>query len=312
MYVDYKENKGFRLLSIYERLNKGELVSKEGLAREFGVTTKTIQRDIDDLRAYLSEIHSFENDTTIKYDRSKGKYCLMRFERECVTNEEVLSICKIMLESRAFNKFEIDTLLSKLLSQVTPNDRKHVEDIILNEKFCYVPPLHGKALISVVWELSQYIASKEVICISYKRKDGVQTERNIKPVAIMFSEYYFYLIAYMADGSKAYPTVFRVDRIEKLLSTKEIFKVPYKEKFNEGEFRKKVQFMHSGALRTVVFEYKGKSIEAVIDRLPTARILNETKGTFTVSAKVYGTGIDMWLRSQGGNVKIIGLDEDEI
>lgn len=63
--------------------------------------------------------------------------------------------------------------------------------------------------------------------------------------------------------------------------------------------------MFSGEVRTVVFEYKGESIEAVLDRLPTARVLNETNGIFTVSAEVYGTGIDMWLRSQGENVKII-------
>lgn len=305
MYIDYKGNKGFRLLSIYERFNKGELLTKENLAHEFGVTVKTIQRDIDNLRAYLSEMHFFEGEATIKYDRSKGGYYLMRFEREWFTNGEVLSICKVLLESRAFNKSELDTLISKLLSQVTPNDRKHIEDIILNEKFCYVPPMHGTALIELIWELSQYITSKEVISITYKRKDGIQTERLIKPVSIMFSEYYFYLVAYMADGSKDYPTVFRIDRIEKHKSTNEHFDTPYKEKFNEGEFRKRVQFMYSGELRTVVFEYKGKSIEAVKDRLPTARILNETNGTFTVSAEVYGTGIDMWLRSQGENVKII-------
>ena len=81
MYIDYKGNKGFRLLSIYERFNKGELLTKENLAHEFCVTVKTIQRDIDDLRAYLSEMHFFEGEATIKYDRSKGGYYLMRFER---------------------------------------------------------------------------------------------------------------------------------------------------------------------------------------------------------------------------------------
>ena len=48
----FKENKGFRLLNIYERLNKGETVNKEKLAGEFGVSPKTIQRDLDDLRAH--------------------------------------------------------------------------------------------------------------------------------------------------------------------------------------------------------------------------------------------------------------------
>ena len=66
MQLDYKGNKGFRLLNIYERLNKGETVSKETLASDFGVSAKTIQRDIDDLRAYLAETHFDEYDTSIK------------------------------------------------------------------------------------------------------------------------------------------------------------------------------------------------------------------------------------------------------
>ena len=60
MLLDYKGNKGFRLLNIYERLNKGEVVNKETLADDFGVSLKTIQRDIDDLRAYLAETHFTE------------------------------------------------------------------------------------------------------------------------------------------------------------------------------------------------------------------------------------------------------------
>lgn len=60
--LDYHGNKGFRLLSIYERLNKGELIYKTQLANNFNVTSKTIQRDLDDLRAYLAETHFAEGE----------------------------------------------------------------------------------------------------------------------------------------------------------------------------------------------------------------------------------------------------------
>ena len=49
------ENKGARLLDMYERLRHGEVISKKELAEFYGVTVKTIQRDIDELRAYLVE-----------------------------------------------------------------------------------------------------------------------------------------------------------------------------------------------------------------------------------------------------------------
>ena len=134
--IDYNGNKGFRLLSIYEMLNKGELITKLSLAAQFNVTEKTIQRDIDDLRAYLADTHFAEGEVSIKYDRVRGGYFLVRMEREWLSNQEVLAVCKILLESRAFCKEELSPLLSKLLMQVSPNERKQVEDMIRNEQFC--------------------------------------------------------------------------------------------------------------------------------------------------------------------------------
>ena len=95
--IDYNGNKGFRLLSIYERLSKGAFLNKASLASDYGVGEKTVQRDIDDLRAYLAEEHQFESEVAIKYDRLKQGYCLVRFEREWLTNDEVLALCKILL-----------------------------------------------------------------------------------------------------------------------------------------------------------------------------------------------------------------------
>ncbi len=193
----------------------------------------------------------------------------------------------------------------KLLAQVTPNNRKQVGELIQNEQFHYVPLQHGKKLFAAIWELSQYITNKEMIRIAYSRQDATEREHEVKPVAIMFSEYYFYLIAYMADGCKDFPTVFRIDRIGRFQGTGVQFRIPYRDKFNDGEFRKRVQFMYSGELRKVKFEYSGPNVEAVLDRLPTTEVLAEKDGVYIITAEVFGKGVDMWLRSQGEYVKII-------
>lgn len=305
METNYNGNKGFRLISIYERLNKGEILSKTRLAKDYNVTEKTVQRDIDDLRAYIAEAHYTERDTAIEYSKIKKGYQLVRFEREWLTNEEVVAMCKILLESRALKKEELVQLITKLLSQVTPNDRTLVDEIIKSELHHYVPLKHNKALLSPIWALSQFILRNEIISFSYTRKDGIDKQHVVKPVAIMFSEYYFYLIAFMADDSKKFPTVFRIDRIGNIKGTETKFVVPYRDKFNDGEFRKRVQFMFSGELRRVMFEYNGPSIESVLDRLPTAEILSEQNGTYTVKVEAYGDGIDMWLRSQGDKVHVV-------
>ena len=305
MHIDFNGNKGFRLLSMHERLNKGELIKKAELATQYGVTEKTIQRDIDDLREYLACTHYDEGEVAIAYDRNRLGYYLVRMEREWLTNEEVLAVCKILLESRAFCKDELDGLIKKLLVQVNPNDSKLVKKLIGNEHYYYIPLRHGKKLLAKIWDISQYITKQEALRIVYNRQDGVKREHQVNPVAIMFSEFYFYLIAYMADGCKGFPTIFRIDRIGTFQGTGVKFRIPHRDKFDDGQFRKRVQFMYSGELRRVKFEYSGPSIEAVLDRLPTAEILSKKDGCYTIYAEVYGNGIDMWLKGQGEKVEVL-------
>jgi hypothetical protein len=109
----------------------------------------------------------------------------------------------------------------------------------------------------------------------------------------------------MADDSKDFPIVFRIDRTTDIKGTGQKFSIPYKNKFNEGDFRKRVQFMYSGSLQTVIFEYCGDSAEAVLDRLPTAEVIYKADGIYTIKAEVYGNDINMWIRSQGENIKMI-------
>lgn len=103
----------------------------------------------------------------------------------------------------------------------------------------------------------------------------------------------------------SYPTIYRIDRIQKLVVRDECFHVTYADRFQEGEFRKRVQFMYGGRLKKVKFKYSGLSVEAVLDRLPTAKILEENAGEYIISSEVFGDGIDMWLKSQGDAIQII-------
>ena len=125
----------------------------------------------------------------------------------------------------------------------------------------------------------------------------------------MFSEYYFYLTAFLEDKTNfenpddSYPTIYRVDRIKAFKVLDEHFSIPYAGRFEEGEFRKRIQFMYGGKLQQIRFKYTGPSIEAVLDRLPTAEVIRQDDEGWVVSAEVFGKGIDTWLRSQGDYIE---------
>ena len=68
----------------------------------------------------------------------------------------------------------------------------------------------------------------------------------------------------------------------------ERFHIPYSSRFEEGEFRKRIQFMYGGKLQKVKFKYTGPDIDAILDRLPTAQVLDEIDEGYIVSAEVFG------------------------
>lgn len=82
MEMNFKENKGFRLLEMYERLKKGEYVVKAKLAEDYAVSEKTIQRDIDDLRAFLMQNQYEGSEVDIRYSKAKNAYHLVQRRSE--------------------------------------------------------------------------------------------------------------------------------------------------------------------------------------------------------------------------------------
>ena len=306
-----------RVLAIYSKLLGGYLVNKAEEAQNYGVNERTIQRDIDDIRNFLeSDVNNTGVINSILYDRIEKGYRLEQIYQLKLTNGEILAICKILLDSRALLKDEMLDVLTKLISCCVPEkNQKLVTDLIRNEEFHYVEPRHKTKFIDTMWKIGQAIRSCHFIEIDYERsKDKVIVTRKVKPVAIMFSEYYFYVTAFIDDEevkkdfdvlNDSFPTIYRIDRIKRLKVLNEGFQIPYSSRFEEGEFRKRVQFMHGGKLQKITFKYSGYDIDAILDRLPTAKIISEDDGKYLIEAEVFGSGIDMWMKSQGDFVERI-------
>lgn len=307
------EAKSARMLAVYSRLVNGEILKKAELAKQYHITERSVQRDMESLRCFFSEQMLMQD---VIYDSREKGYRLVDSVPKGLTNSEVLAVCKILLESRSMRRDEMIPILDKLIECCVPaENRKAVSDLVANEKFHYIEPHHGKSVLRGLWEIGQAIQKKHILEIDYEKLGSPDAvHRVIEPVGLLFSEYYFYLAAFIRNIDKKaefdnpgdlFPTIYRLDRIREFRDTGEHFVVPYASRFKEGEFRKRVQFMYGGKLRQIKFRYTGLSIEAVLDRLPTAQILQQDADGWTVAAEVFGSGIDMWLRSQGDTVTLL-------
>ena len=314
---EIKNDKIQRILGIYTKLIEGKTVKKEEEVQRYKVNPRTIQRDIQDITAFL------ERDdlntgiiNSIIYDTKARGYRLQYNNVYKLSPQQILAICKILLDSRAFVKEEMTEIIDKLIhSSVVKDDQPQVEKLIQNEEEHYVELQHKTRFLNKMWDIGQAIQNQNYIEIEYRRSDNEIKKRRLKPVAIMFSEFYFYLTAFIDDeelranfevANDSYPTIYRIDRIKSLkVFDDSHFRIPYGSRFEEGEFRKRVQFMYGGKLQTVRFKYKGSSIEAVKDRLPTAEIEKYEDGVYTVRAEVFGKGIERWIRGQGDAVEVL-------
>lgn len=309
-----------RLLAMYAQLAEGKPLYKAREAVKYNCSLRSIQRDIEDLRSFFAD----RSETTgvvqeLIYDRKLNAYRLVPPLRNLLTNDETFAVLKVLLESRSLTKTELFPILEKLISCcVPPDNRRQVTDLIANEKYHYVEPRHKKEILEKMWNLSAAIRAHKEIKITYMRQSGDDVSRVLKPVGIMFSEFYFYLVGFIDKENQLekikfevendpFPTIYRIDRIKEYAVTDRHFNVPYQNRFEEGEFRKRVQFMYGGKLQKIKFWYKGPSVEAVLDRLPTAKILQHDGNVYLISAEVFGKGINMWLRSQGDMVKVVEI-----
>ena len=304
--------KNQRILDIYLRLLNNREVNRKKLAQEYEVSERSIHRDISDLRTFLLSTNAFSE---IIYDDKTNGYILQNEDNQKLTNSEILAVCKILLDSRAFLKTEMTGIIDKLIKQCVPKESYlKVSKLIENEKFHYMELQHKKEFLGSLWEIGEAVQKHLKIEIEYERLDKVIVKRTILPVGIMFSEYYFYVLAHIDDINKekhfenkddVFPTIYRIDRIQSFKILEEHFPIPYKDRFEEGEFRKRVQFMTGGKLKKIKFKYFGNSLEAVLDKIPTAQVIDEIENGYLISAEVFGNGIDKWILSEGKNIEVL-------
>lgn len=315
--MEFDNSKSNRILEIYQLFLQGKIVDKQTLANRYCVNVRSIQRDIDSIRSFLEE-QATQNGffQYIEYDKKEKGYRLVTKEATHLTEGEMLAICKILIESRAFSKDDMISLLNRILNlSLLPKAKEQVESLVANELFHYLDPSHPSINTQYLWDIATAIKEQRILEITYCRmnkKDVVS--RKISPVGILFSEYYFYLMGVIGDSETRkdfekkddiFPTIYRIDRIKELRVQEEHFYVPYSERFQEGDYKNRIQFMYGGSLETIEFEYYGPSIESIQDKLPTAIVSRKENGEYVVKAEVFGSGILMWLLSQGSNVRVL-------
>ncbi|WP_333637320.1 WYL domain-containing protein, partial [Ligilactobacillus animalis] len=199
-------------------------------------------------------------------------------------------------------KKETDHLLGALNDNLTPAEQKELNWIIKNEQSNYVELQHTKALLQILWEFSNYIVKHRLLNIVYTRQDKKQVTHTILPKAIIFSDYYFYVVSYSQDAEK--DLFFRLDWIIDYTPLEKKAGHSQNLRYEDGKLRQNIQYMTPGELITITFEFSG-TVEAALDRFPNSKVIKKLADSVVIEAETIDQGAMMWLLSQGKRVKVL-------
>ena len=300
-----KYSKTDRLLRIFLSGLRGGGIKTAELAEKFGVSKKTINRDIADIRAFLDCSREFTGNMELVYSRKAGAFYFKN--DEFLKSSELFAFMKILIGTRALSKLDLLGIKAKLRKFTSLDERVLLDKLVSDELYYYDEiKFYCRSLIDNLWQISRAIDSGKEITITYYKMDHSQITRRIRPVAVSFSEFYFYVFAYHENDEETARRNYRLDRITDIVIHRERLINSIPKGFSEGVYRRENRFMFPGKTRAIRFEFSGPSVQAVLDRLPTAKLIElDPGGKAVIEAKVSGDGIKMFLLSQGSWVKVL-------
>lgn len=190
MENSFRTDKITRILSLYQRLMNGEHIDKESFSLEHNINGRTFDRDIQDIRMFLSD--SFSQSELI-FDSETGLYRLTGERPEYMDRVEVTIIAKVLLSSKTLREDEMKGLFHSLLSVVSNSDQKIIKQYLRQNADEYVSDIHF-ALIKLLGDLYGTIQAGWDIELFLRDDIRGQVKRMVSPLEISIFDSRFCLI----------------------------------------------------------------------------------------------------------------------
>jgi len=199
-----------RMLLLYSKLIRGEPVNKVSFCMETESNERSFDRDIEDVRLYLSESFSTEE---VIYNRSNNCYFLSGIAKQELEMTEYRFLERLIIQSGLLRKDELIGLLSILASNTTrPSECLRMME---SHTMGYAE-LISAPLLKMHDDILTMIANQSVIEIKYHDIDEKIRSYRIIPYDIQFIDGQMYMMAFedMNDNDNKSTKYFKLERIE--------------------------------------------------------------------------------------------------
>lgn len=200
-----------RVLTLFWQLYKGTRINKASFCFEMNVAPRTFDRDIEDIRIFLSENYSGQD---IIFDRISNTYYMTGVTNKVLTEVEYTAIIAILLGSRALRRDEMEGFI-RTLGKMTERLGSGTENEIKQMCRQYNGDIHKNAILKMQWDLFQCIKRRLVIRIQYLDESYREGEKaEVVPYRIFFVGNSFKLEAIDLEGGTNEYCVERIESFE--------------------------------------------------------------------------------------------------
>ena len=185
-----------RVLMLYQSLMKGNIVYKASYSVDFDVSERSFDRDIQDIRLFLSD--SFSGLELIYDEKQRGYYIKNLAEKREIAIGECYILTKLLLDSRPLRTDDQSEIVKIMLSQLPRQSRNRVLPVLQHTP---APPERlDKASVKLVEDLLYSIERKDKIALQFSAE-----YRSVSciPYSVEFRNRNAYLVAWSLEHPQA-------------------------------------------------------------------------------------------------------------
>ena len=287
-------DKNSRMLGLYHQLIAGKHIDKQSYCVENEITERSFDRDIEDVRLFLCEEHSY---CELIYDRNSRSYYLTHTIGKSLPGELTLYLADVIFSQKNLSEDEMNGMLLSLL-EVTDIYRCTDVSQYMNERIEGKICLSKKAILKMHWDLERAIQKKKQIEMYYEVAEERCDLRIVEPVQLKVENGFSYLVAFILNEKYDKPAFFRLDRIHSF----KIMDIKIQEdvflKYSEQNKKYDLFNMIAGDEQEIVLSVSARMRRVICDVFPKCVFVEECNSKYVYKIKTYKQGFMQWLMGQ--------------
>ncbi|WP_225047991.1 helix-turn-helix transcriptional regulator [Lacticaseibacillus kribbianus] len=304
------DSRNTRLLYIYDELIRGKTLTKQGLIDATGAQGRAIQRDIQEIRAFLADRRA---DVSLP-QTATGRYRIEdRQPQGDLTDPERLAIGKVMLASRSLANQEMTVLLAHLVSGA---DQPKVMARHLNDAGYIGAP--SQPQLAFIAAIAEGIRQRKRLAFDFTRGGEVHHYERV-PRALFFSDLYFFMLTSHAGAHDE-------AALDEAMQKFELARITNPRWLGHDNSGQHIPDESAAVIKQSTLSFLGAKIDLeiefyadpryVTDRFPGTRVLEDVPipyvpggppavGKRMIVPTVDSYGTRMWLLQQAHMVKVL-------